>query len=205
MYTPSGERIRTLRRLRDAKLGAFFRPSQAEEAGITYYHLRSLVAEGDVEQVGRGLYRLAEVEPTENYSLAAACARVPRGIVCLLSALRVHELGTQMPRAIWLAIPHGDRTPREPGVQLRVVRFSGAALTYGVVDTEFEGVPARITNPARTVLDCFRFQRLIGQEAAREALHDALRQRITTVDSLYRAMEVLPSRKLKHVLDATGP
>jgi predicted transcriptional regulator of viral defense system len=198
-------RLRTIAQLRDAGFGAFFRPSQVEHAGISYHELQQLVAAGQVEHPARGLYRLADVEPTENYSLAAACARVPTAIVCLLSALRVHGIGTQVTRAVWLAIPQRARAPREPGVRIRVVRFSGAAATYGVVKTEFEGVPARITNPTRTVLDCFRFERIVGREAAREALRDAMRQKLVTADSLFRALEVLPSRRLHHVLEATAP
>jgi predicted transcriptional regulator of viral defense system len=155
--------------------------------------------------VARGLYRLADAQPTEDYSIAAACARAPRAIVCLLSALRVHGIGTQVPNAVWLAIPHRSRMPRLPGLRARVVRFSGAALTYGVIETTFEGVRARITDPVRTVLDCFRYERLVGREAAREALHDARSQKLVTVDALFRAMNVLPSRQLRHILDFTAP
>lgn len=188
-------------RLREAGLGSFFRPSQVEKAGLTRDQLRTLVRRGEVEHVARGLYRLADAEPTENYSLAMACARVPNSVVCLLSALRVHEIGTQAPAAVWLAIPHKARQPRLDEVRLRVVRFSGAAWTYGIQDTEFEGVPARITSVARTVVDCFRFERLVGPEVAMEALQDALRQRKTTVAELSRAEEVLPSRRLSAALD----
>ena len=189
-------------RLRHSNLGAFFRPSQVEKAGLSYHELQLLVASGRVEHVSRGLYRLAGAEASENYSLAAACARVPSAIVCLLTALRVHGIGTQVPHEIWLAIPRGTRTPKGAGVRLRVVRFSGAALTCGVVHTRFEGVPARITTPVRTVLDCFRFERLIGRETAHEALRDALRQKLVTVDMLDRALQELPSRRLHHVLEA---
>lgn len=199
--TDSNSRIE---RLRQADLGAFFRPGRAEQAGISYFDLQRLVAANQVEHVARGLYRLAEEEETENYSLAAACARIPHAIVCLISALRVHGIGTQVTREVWLAIPHGARTPRAPGVRIRVVRFSRGALTYGVADTEFEGVPARITNPTRTVLDCFRFERIVGRETAREAFLDAIRQKLVTTDSLFRALDVLPSRQLHHVLEATA-
>jgi len=191
-------------RLRKSGYGAFFRPGDAAQAGITYHQIQQLVAVGEVERLSRGLYRLTSVEPTENYSLAAACARIPRAVVCLLSALRVHDIGTQVTRDVWIAIPHGTKAPRESGFRLRLVRFSGAALKYGVVPISFEGVAARITNPTRTVLDCFRYERLVGREAAREALRDALRQRLVTVDGLYRATEVLPSRRLRAVLDATA-
>lgn len=188
-------------RLRASGLKGFFRPSQMEEAGLTRDQLRALLRSGKVERVGRGLYRLAGEEPTENYSLAMACARVPNSIVCLLSALRVHGIGTQVSAAVWLAIPHKARPPRMKELRLRIVRFSSAAWTFGVQDREFEGVPARITSPARTVADCFRFERLIGPEVAMEALHDALHQRKVTVAELSRAVDVLPSRRLRAALD----
>lgn len=187
--------------LRRAKVGAFFRPSQLEAAGLTRDQLPALVRSGKVERIGRGLYRLADAEPTEHYSLAMACARVSNSIVCLLSALSVHGIGTQAPAAVWLAIPHKARKPTLAGLKLRIVRFSGPAWTFGVQATEFEGVPARITSPARTVADCFRFERLVGSEAAMEALQDALRQRKVTVAELSRVAEVLPSRRLRAALD----
>ncbi len=188
-------------RLGEAGIGAFFRPSQLEALGITYDQLRRLEAAGTVEHVARGLYRLAAAEPTEHYSLAAACTRIPRSIVCLLSALQVHAIGTQLPREVWLAIPHKARPPRVPGIKIRLLRFTGPSWTYGIQDTAFEGVPARMTNPARTVVDCFRFERLIGREAAMEALRDALRHKKVTTDALLRTLEVLPSRALKNALE----
>ncbi|MCA9605150.1 MAG: type IV toxin-antitoxin system AbiEi family antitoxin domain-containing protein [Myxococcales bacterium] len=190
-----------LRQLRQAGIGAFFRPRQLEPLGVSYDELQRLVARGEVEHVARGLYHLASAEPTEHHSLAAACARVPRSIVCLLSALQVHEIGTRVPRAVWLAIPHKARAPRLSEIQIRLVRFSGAAWTYGVQSADFEGVPARITSPARTVADCFRYERLIGREAAQEALRDALARKKTTVDALERVLDVLPSRALSSALE----
>lgn len=187
--------------LRAGRLGAFFRPSQVADAGITRDQLRTLVRRGAVEHAGRGLYRMADAEPTEHYSLAMACARVPNSIVCLLSALRVHGIGTQSPAAIWIGIPHKARMPRLPELRLRVVRFSGPAWTFGVKETAFEGVPARITAPARTVVDCFRFERLIGPEAAMEALQDGLQQRKVTIAELARVEEIFPSLRLRAALD----
>ena len=193
---------RLAERLRQAGLGAFFRPGQVEAAGLTRHQLRTLVRRGQVEHVARGLYRLADAEATEDYSLAMACTRVPNSIVCLLSALRVQGIGTQAPAAVWLAIPHKARPPRLKELRLRVVRFSGPAWTFGVTATVFEGVPARITSPARTVADTFRFERLVGPEVAMEALQDALRQRKVTITELSRVEEVLPSRRLRAVLDS---
>ena len=187
--------------LRRAALGAFFRPSQVGATGLTRDQLPALVRSGKVDRIGRGLYRLAGAEPTEHYSLAMACARVPNSIVCLLSALSVHGIGSQAPAAVWLAIPHKARKPRLAGLKLRIVHFSGPAWAFGVQKTEFEGVPGRITSPARTVADCFRFERLVGREVAMEALQDALRQRKVTIAELSRVVEVLPSRLLSAALD----
>lgn len=192
-------------RLHRAGLGVFFRPGQLEDLGIGGGQLRSLVAAGTVERVARGLYHLTEAEPTEHHSLAAVCALVPRSIACLLSALQVHGIGTRLSPEVWLAIPHKARAPRVPGIRMRLLRFSGASWNYGVGDIEFEGVPARITNPARTVVDCFRFERLVGREAAMEALRDALRQKLVTTDALFRTLEVVRSRRLHAVLEAMTP
>ncbi|MEP7013619.1 MAG: type IV toxin-antitoxin system AbiEi family antitoxin domain-containing protein [Acidobacteriota bacterium] len=190
-----------LGRLHAAGIGAFFRPTQLEEAGLTRDQLPALVRSGSVERIGRGLYRFADAEPTENYSLGMVSARVPNSIFCLLTALRFHEIGTQSPAAVWLAIPHKAHEPRLPEIKLRVVRFSGPAWIFGVQKMEFEGVPGRITSPARTVVDCFRFERLVGADVAIEALQDALRQRKTTIAELSRVLEVLPSRRLSVALD----
>ncbi len=194
-----------LKLLRRARIGTFFRPSQLEPLGIDYDELRRLVKRGTVERLGRGLYRLADAEPSEHYTLAAVCARVPKSIVCLLSALSVHEIGTQLSHEIWLAVPHKADRPRVPGIKVRLVRFSGAAWSYGTQRTEFEGVPARITSPARTIVDCFRFERLIGREAALEALYDGLRRRKVSTDALMRALDVLPSRRLRAALETMAP
>jgi len=188
-------------RLRAAGLRSFFRPCQAVDAGLSREDLRPLVRRGQIELVGRGLYRLSDAEPTEHYSLAMACARFHKSVICLLSALRVHGIGTQAPAEVWLAIPHKARIPRLPELRLRIVRFSGPAWTFGVKEVDFEGVPARITSPARTIVDCFRFERLVGPEAAMEVLHDGLRQRKVTVAELSRVEEILPSRHLRAALD----
>lgn len=188
--------------LAQAGLGSFFRPSQVDQLGITYDQLRRMEAQGVVERVTRGLYRLAAAVPTERYSIASVCARVPRAIVCLLSALQVHEIGTQLPRGVWIAIPHKARAPKISTVKIHLLRFSGAAWTYGIQDTQFEGVPSCITSPARTVVDCFRFERLIGREAALEALHHAREDGKITNSALQRALDVLPSQRLSALLKA---
>ena len=190
-----------IERLQSAGLGVFFRPSQINELGITYHQLQGLVSKGAVERVNRGLYRLASVEPTEHDTLAAVCARVPKSVICLLSALSVHEIGTRLPHEVWIAIPHKARPPRLPQFRTRLIRFSGAAWNFGVSDTTFDGVPARITSSARTIVDCFRFEHMIGRETAIEALQDGLQQKKVTTGALLRTLEKLPSRRLSAALD----
>ena len=180
------------------KLGAkaFFRARDAAELGFHSRALQGWVDEGAVERVTRGLYRVTEAEPTEHYTEAAVCTRVPGAIVCLLSALEVHKLGTQLPWQVWIAIPHKARMPRLPGLPVRVIRFSRASLLYGVGNVAFEGITARITSPARTVVDCFRFRRLVGKDVAVEALQASLRERKATVDEIWRAAEVCRAKSL---------
>lgn len=171
-------------------MGAFFRPRDAKAVGVDYRQLQRLVAQGNVERVEVGLYRLIEVEPDQNETVAMVAAAVPGGIVCLLTALRIHGLGTQSPHQVWIALERGKRTPVRLPSQTRIVRFSGAMTRYGVIQKDMLGVPVRITSPARTVVDCFRFRRLIGLDVAMEALADAFRDRKVSVDQIWRAAEV---------------
>ncbi len=186
----------TLEDLKEAGAGVFFRPSHAAVLGVSFYRLQRMVEQGKVDKVARGLYRLNGIEPTEHYSLAAVCARVPRAILCLLSALQYHGIGTRLSREVWIAISHKARAPRISEFPIRIVRFSGPSEKYGVVSITIEGVPTRITTPARTVVDCFRFRRLVGKETALEALKETLRERKASVDEIVRAAEVCGAKTL---------
>ena len=178
-------------------LGAktFFRQRDAAAVGIHSRTLRRLIDDGAVERVARGLYRRTDAELTEHYTHAAVCARVPGAVLCLLTALLVHDIGTQLPAQVWIAIPHKARTP-VTGLPVRVVRFSGASLRYGIEDAEFEGVPVRITSPARTIVDCFRFRRIVGMDVALEAIRDALADRRATPAQIRRAAEACRAESL---------
>jgi predicted transcriptional regulator of viral defense system len=136
------------------------------------------------------LYIPADAPPTENRTLAEACKRVPRGVVCLLSALRFHELTTQLPFEVWLALDRRAWRPRVEGIPLRIVRFSGPALTTGIEEHQVEGVPVKVYSPAKTVADCFKYRYKIGLDVALEALRDCLRQRKATIDELWEAARV---------------
>jgi predicted transcriptional regulator of viral defense system len=177
-------------RLNAAGVGAFFRPRDVLPLGVSFRKLQRLVAEGTVEKLGSGVYRLSEVEPNEFETIAMVSAAAPDAIVCLLSALRIHEIGTQSPHQVWLAIERKARVPRRFPAKVRIVRFSGQMLTYGVVTQSMQGVKVRITNPARTVVDCFRYRNKIGLDVAMEALRDAVRSRKAMVGEIDRAAEV---------------
>ncbi len=176
----------TLHRLQRAGLGAFFRPSDVIPLGITEPALRTLQRHGTVERVARGLYRLTAAPPSEHHTVAAVCARSPRAILCLLTALRIHGIGTQLPSEVWLAIPHGAHAPRSEFAAVRTVKFTGVFLTAGVEPLRLDGVPTRITNPDRTIIDCLRLKRWIDREVAIEAAREGLRSRSVTASSLLR-------------------
>lgn len=175
--------------LMSAGIGSFFRPQDLKVLGISHYELGKLVASGEVERVSRGLYRLTEAEVTEHNTIAAVAASVPNGIVCLLTALNYHGIGTQLPRQVWLAIDVKAYEPKVVGFPVRFVRFSGPSLRYGVQPVRFEGVPSRMTSPARTVVDCFRFRRLVGNEVAIEALTETIADGHATRDEIWQAAE----------------
>lgn len=140
--------------------------------------------------MARGVYTAADAAITEHHTVVEAAARVPHAVVSLLSALRFHELGTQAPHEIWLAI---DRKAWKPVVDwppIRIVRFSGEALTFGVETHTLEGVPVNITSREKTVADCFKYRNKIGLDVALEALRDYLRARGRSVDALMRAARV---------------
>ncbi len=177
-------------KLKAAGIGAFFRPRDLEPLEITFAELQRLVASGIVEKLGRGRYRLAQIAPNEFESVAMVCSTVPRGIVCLLSALRMHEIGTQSPHEVWLALDRKARKPTRLPAQVRIVRFSGPMLSYGIHTRDILGVPVRLTSPARTVVDCFRYRSKLGIDIAIEALRDAVRSHKATVDEIVRAAEV---------------
>ena len=147
--------------------------------------LSRLVAAGKLERVARGVYSLPGRALSEHRSLAEVALRAPRGVVCLLSALRVHGIGTQAPFEVWLAIPPHTPTPRLEQPTLRVVRMSGPALSEGVEPIGIDGVQVPVFNANKAVADCFKFRNKIGLDVALEALRDGWAQRKLTMDVLW--------------------
>lgn len=168
-----------------AKRG-LIRPRDLEALGLPSVTLTRLVRQGLLTRVDRGLYALPDRRMSEHGALAEVARRHPQTIVCLLSALRVHDLTTQSPFEVWLAIPNKARAPKMNYPPLRIVRFSGAALTDGIEEREIDGVIVRVTNVARTVVDCFKFRNKIGLDAAIEALQEAWRAKLVSMDELWR-------------------
>jgi len=178
-----------------AKTRGLLRPLDLDARGLPRVSLTRLVRQGRLARVGRGLYALPDRPVSEHSALAEVARRHPRAVVCLLSALRFHELTTQAPFEVWLAIPNKARAPQLDYPPLRIVRFSEAGLTEGVEEHEIDGVPVRITGIARTVVDCFKYRNKIGLDVALEALKEALleqggRGRRTSIDEIWRYAQI---------------
>jgi predicted transcriptional regulator of viral defense system len=182
--------------LQIARKKRLFRLSEAKQAGIHPEAVRRLTRRGQLTRIGRGLYSLPSLKPTEHHTLAEVSKRVPNGIVCLLTGLRFHGLGTQNPREVWLGVDRRAGIPKIDFTPVRIIRMSGAALATGIVDHNIDGVRVRITSPARTVVDCFKFRNKIGVDVAVEALKDYRRLRKGTVDALWQQADQLRMSKV---------
>jgi predicted transcriptional regulator of viral defense system len=172
--------------LRLAQARGLLRARDLTRSGLPTITLTRLVQAGKLERIARGLYGLPGAPMSEHRSLAEVAARVPKGVVCLLSALRVHEIGTQAPFEVWLAIPQQTVAPRLDQPAVRVVRMSEDALAEGVQRLTIDGIKVPVFNAARTVVDCFKFRNKIGLDVALEALRDGWSQRKFTLDDLWR-------------------
>jgi predicted transcriptional regulator of viral defense system len=183
---PPSTSTKTATLLRLARKGPV-RTRDMKDAGIPRTYLKRLRDRGVLEQVDRGLYRLADAPTTELGSLADVSKRVPNGVICLLSALQVHGMTTEAPHAVWVLIDRHARFPKVASPKLEVVRASGAARTHGVEVRTIESVKVPLTTPAKTVADCFRFRRHVGLDVALAALKDYLRHRKGSIDALVEA------------------
>jgi len=178
-------------RLRKAlRPGGAIRTHELERAGIARTQIARMVTAGRVKKLARGLYAAPDYLGTENSALVAVAKRGPSVVFCLLTALRFHEITTQSPFEVWIAIPNKAHPPRMAYPPLRTVRFSEASLHYGVEVRKVEGVSLRITSRAKTVADCFKFRNTVGLDVAIEALRDVIRQRKASVDDVWRCAEV---------------
>jgi predicted transcriptional regulator of viral defense system len=163
------------------------RARDLDKMGVPRAYLRRLRERGIFEQVDRGLYRLVDAPVTELHSLVEVAKRLPKATICLLSALQVHELTTEAPHAVWVMIDRHARMPKQTYPKLEVVRASGPARDHGVERRTIEGTQLRMTTPAKTVADCFRYGRRVGLDVAISALRDYLRKHRGGMDALVEA------------------
>src|SRR5271170_6706330 len=161
------------------------RSRDIEAIGLPREYLLRLHRQGKLSRPSRGIYTLPEADVTEHHSYAEMNKRVPQATVCLLSALVFHEITTQNPASVWIALSKGARAPALASPSLRVIRLSGPSLTEGIDKHQVEGVTVRVYSAAKTVADCFKFRNKIGLDVAIEALKDCLRQKKASIDEIY--------------------
>ena len=185
MNTTTTERLIDL-----VRSSGLVRPCDLAPLGIPRVSLTRAVRSGQLERVGRGLYGLPGRKVSAHGSLAEVARRVPKGVVCLLSALRFHGLTTQAPFEVWLAIENKSFAPKLDYPPLHIVRFSGVALTDGIEEHIVDGVTVRVTSVAKTVADCFKYRNKIGLDVALEALREAWFGKRMTSDDIWRYAKV---------------
>jgi predicted transcriptional regulator of viral defense system len=179
--TTASQRILTL-----AKAQAVVRAADVRLRGMSPQLLIKLHQSGQLQRVARGLYSLPERAVTEHQALVEVCARIPKAVVCLLSALRFHDIGSQQPHEVWIALPEATQTPAMTYPVLRVARLRGSAYSEGIDTVASADATIRVYGVAKTVADCFKFRNKIGLDVALEALKDAWRQRKLPIDELTR-------------------
>jgi predicted transcriptional regulator of viral defense system len=185
MNTDHSERILTL-----ARTNGLLRTRDVDHAGVPRAILAGLAQDGRLVKISRGLYCLPDRTGSEHDTVAEVAARSKIGVLCLVSALRFHELTTQQSSEIWLAIPHKAHAPRFDYPPLRIVRMSGDAITQGIDEVDVAGTTVRVFCIAKTVADCFKFRNKIGIDVALEALREAWQERRVNMDDLWRYAEV---------------
>ncbi len=182
IHLTARDRLLTLARTR-----GFIDAKAVADAGIHAQELTRLVADGTLERIARGRYRFAQAPVTEHHGLVLASVAAPAGVICLLSALSFHGLGTQLPAEVWVAIERGRTAPRVHDLRLRIVRFSGAAFREGMEVHKVERQNLRVYSVAKTLADLFKARHRVGIDVAVEALRDAWRGRRFTMPELDRA------------------
>jgi predicted transcriptional regulator of viral defense system len=173
-----------------ARSKGLLRPVDLEMIGVPRIALTRMAANGLLERTGRGLYRLAGREVGETESLAAVATRTPQAVFCLLTALQFHQLTTQLPRRVWIAMPRGSHVPRIDYPPLTMVQFGGDAYGSGIEVHERDQTSLRVYSVAKTIADCFKHRNLIGLDIALDALKDAQTQSKLNPDELWRYAKI---------------
>ena len=177
--------------------GGMLRTKDALRAGIHPRTLYALRDEGTIECLSRGLYRLADAPPLAHPDLVAVAKRVPEGVVCLLSALAFHEITTQIPHEVYLAIPRNTERPRIDYPPVRVFWFAERAFSEGIETHRLDGMPVRIYNREKTLVDCFKYRNKLGMDTVLEALRLCREQKRLDVEAVARYAEI---RRVKNVM-----
>lgn len=166
------------------------RSRDLDEIGAPRVILTRLTATGLLEKTGRGIYRLPDSQVSEHENLLTIATKVPQAVFCLLTALQFHELTTQLPRRIWIAMPRGSHTPKIDYPPLKMVQFAGDSYAEGIEVVERDQVKLRVYCVAKTVADCFKHRNKIGLDVALEALKDAKAQKKASADDLWRFAKI---------------
>ena len=164
--------------------------ADAAQLGVPRTYLPRLARRGQLEKIARGLYTSPGFSPSEHASLVEASYQVPKGVLCLLSAVRFHNITTQSPREVWMAIGHKAWAPKISSPSIRLVRMSAPALHFGVSELHESGATLRVFSPAKTVADCFKFRHKIGLDVAIEALKESRRLKKASINELWAAAKV---------------
>lgn len=180
----------TQRLLQLASQKGILRSSDLSEMGIPRMYLTRLIASGQLEKAGRGLYRLPGSPPSEHESLIAIATQVPQAVFCLLTALQFHELTTQLPRRVWIAMPRGSHSPKIAYPPIRMIQFSGAAYSEGIEVHERDQVKLQVYCIAKTLADCFKHRNKVGLDVALEALKEARAHKKVSSDDLWHYAKI---------------
>jgi predicted transcriptional regulator of viral defense system len=167
------------------KQGGILKTKEAIRVGIHPRTLYEMLNAGVLERLNRGLYRLADLPPLGNPDLVSVSLKVPHGVICLISALHYHDITTQIPHEIYLALERGTEPPRLDHPPIRIFWFTGRAFAEGVEMHKIDGIPTHIYSPEKTVVDCFKYRNKIGLDVAIEALRECWRNRRCTMDQLW--------------------
>lgn len=173
-----------------AKRQLIILPRDLDKLQIPRNYLGRFVRQGLLRKLQRGLYSSTESNISEHHSLIEVSRKIPKAVICLLSALRFHELTTQNPHEVWIAVDGKSWKPTLTYPPIRLVRFSGEALHFGTREHKLEGAVIRVFTPAKTVADCFKFRNKIGLDVALEALRETYRLKKATTDELWAAAKV---------------
>ncbi len=165
------------------------RLAELRSAGVTAATVSRMARAGEVIRLARGLYQLPDAPFDTSHSLAEAAKRLPKGVVCLVSALTFHGLTDQLPKKVWMAIGKKDWAPKPDGMPIRVIRFTESLLAQSVETHVIEGVPVKVFGVAKTIADCFRHRNKVGLSVAIEGLQEALRQRKASPAEIARHAE----------------